>query len=70
MDNESLRSEGSFVTLSGHNNGLTDQDKTDHFQIEFQDTPQRNEKEKDASFIDMLRERRLNPNRNRGRKFS
>ena len=70
MDNESLRSESSFVTLSGHNNGLTDQDKTDHFQIEFQDTTTPQHKEKDASFIDMLRERRLNPDRNRARKFS
>ena len=46
MDNESLRSEGSFVTLSGNNNYETDQDKT----VEFQDSA------KDTSFIKRLRE--------------
>ena len=46
MDNESLRSEGSFVTLNGNNNYETDQDKT----VEFQDSA------KDTSFINRLRE--------------
>ena len=45
MDNESLRSEDSFVTLSANNNGPVDQDKTSESD-KFQD-PQR--------FIDRLR---------------
>lgn len=45
VDNESLRSEDSFVTLSANNNGPVDQDKTSE-NDEFQD-PQR--------FIDRLR---------------